>query len=118
MIPGIRLATPEEVEKIASSADLTPTSAVWAWPNPKGDTDVAVFRQCTEIDPMFFAETSGSQRRVLFIWALLNMARANGVREVYCDVDAEGFEDYIETLKKMGAEQTTLKPQFRFKMVL
>ena len=118
MIPGIRLATPEEIEQIKDHADLTPSTRVWAWPNPKGQPDLAVIRNCMEIDPMFFAETSGNQRKALFGWGLFNVIRANGVPEIYCQVDAEGYEDYIEILKKMGAQATTTKPQYRFKVVL
>ena len=118
MIPGIRLATQEEVDKIASKSDLTPTSRVWTWPNEKGDPDLAVIRQCTEVDPIFFGETSGNQRKVLFSWGIFNVLRAMGLTEIYCQVDAEGFEDYIAILEKMGAEKTTTKPQFRFKIPL
>lgn len=118
MIPFIRLANKEELEKIKDKADLTSTCAVWTWPNDRGEPDVAVIRQCVELDPMFFAPTSGNSRKAFFAWGLLNMLRATGVNEVYFDVDAEGFEDYIAILEKMGAVKTTSKPQFRFKLGL
>lgn len=118
MIPGIRLATQEEVEKIKDKADLTPTSAVWTWPNEKGEPDIGVIRQCWEVDPVIFGATSGAQRKALFFWALTNMMRVVGPKEIYFDVDAEGTEDYVAILEKMGAEKTTLKPQYRFKLPL
>lgn len=118
MIPGIRLATQEEVDKIKDRADLTPASAVWTWPKDNGEPDMAVIRACTEIDPMFFSPTSNNQRKVMFAWGIFNVLRAMNTREVYFDVDAEGMEDYISLLEKMGAEKTTTKPQFRFKLVI
>jgi len=117
MIPFIRPATKEEVEPILTKADLTPTSSVWAWPN-KELVDLAVIRQCVEVDPVIFAENSGNQRKAMFFWGLLNMLKATGTNEVYFDVDAENNEAYIEILEKMGAKKTTEKPQYRFKMGL
>lgn len=118
MIPGIRLATQEEVDKIASQADLTPTSVVWSWPNDKGETDTAVIRQCTEVDPVIFAATSGKQRKALYFWVITNMARVMGLREIYFQLDADASKEYVDFIKKLGAEATTTKPQIRYKLVL
>jgi hypothetical protein len=117
MIPFIRVATEAEVESIKSKADLTSATRVWAWPS-KESVDIAVIRQCTEIDPMFFAESSNASRKAFFAWGLMNMLRAQGVSEVYFDIDAEGSESFIQLMENMGAEKTTAKPQFRFKMVI
>src|SRR5690242_13047709 len=115
MIPFIRVASKEEVESVQERADLTPTSRVWAWPNDKGQPDLAVIRQCTEVDPVFFATTSGNSRKAFFFWGVLNMLKAQGVEEVYFDIDAEGTEEYRSILEKMGARTTTAKPQYRYK---
>lgn len=118
MIPPIRPATKEEIETIAAESDLTPTSAVWAWPQEGKLSDMAVVRQCMEIDPMHFAPTSASHRKAFFAWGLFNMLRVSGVNEIYFNIDTEGMEDYISILEKMGAQKTSAKPQYRFKLVL
>lgn len=118
MIPFIRPASEEEVEKIKPTADLTASSAVWSWPSDKGDSDIAVLRQCMEIDPVNFGASAGKQRKHMFFWALCNMLKATGAREIYFNIDAEGSEDYTAVLEKMGATKTTIKPQFRFKLAL
>jgi hypothetical protein len=118
MIPAIRLATEEELKPIADKSDLGPNTVVWAWPNDGKDSDLAVIRSCVELDPMWFAKTSGLQRKALFFWALLNMVKVTGTKEIYFDVDVDGSEEYISILEKMGAKRTTDKPQFRFKLGL
>ena len=118
MIAPVRLATTEEVEKIRESSDLSNATSVWVWPNESKEPDTVVVRSCMEADPMHFGKDSGNQRKALFGWTLFNMLRSNGVREVYFNVDSEGMEDWIAILEKLGAEKTTLKPQYRFKVNL
>lgn len=118
MIPAVRLATPEEVEKIRETSDLTNATSVWVWPNEGKDSDMAVVRNCLEIDPMHFGKDSGHQRKALWGWTLFNMLRSNGVKEIYFNIDAEGMEDFTSILEKMGASRTTAKPQYRFRMNL
>ena len=113
MISPIRLATEEEVKQIAETSDLTASSVVWVW-----DNDKAVIRTALEIDPVHFAPTSGNQRKALFFWALQNMVRVTGTKEIYFNIDAEGTEDYQAVLEKMGAQKTTSKPQYRYKLNL
>jgi len=109
----IRKATLEEVEVFASHADLTPTSDVLTF----GGKDFAVIRNCTEIDPMFFAEDSGTQRRMLFAMNLESILRFQGVREIYFNVPVRD-EKYIKVLETWGASPTSLEPELRFKKVL
>lgn len=116
MIPFIRPGTPEEVEEIRSKSDLTASSTVWSWPNEKATPDTAVIRQCMEIDPVFFSPTASPHRKAFFFWGLCNMLKATGSRELYFNIDAEGSEDYVAVLEKMGAKRTTDKPQLRFKL--
>lgn len=119
MIPEyIRPATEEEVKPIAEGADLTGSTVVWAWPNEKGVCDLAVLRQCMEIDPLHFLGSSGTQRKLMFIWAMCNMLKASGTREIYFNVDVEGGEEWIKFLAKLGASRLNAKPQFRFKLAL
>ena len=117
MIPFIRSASAEEVAKIAEGADLTSTSAVWAWPSDKADPDLAVIRQCMEIDPVVFASTTGNQRKTLMFWSLCNILKASGTREVYFNIDADD-PDYCAIIEKMGAEKVSPKPQHRYKLGL
>jgi hypothetical protein len=118
MLPYIRPATEEEVKPIAEGADLTGSTAVWAWPNEKGVCDLAVLRNCMEIDPVHFFGSQSTQRKMLFFWAACNMLKASGTREVYFNVDAEGSEEYVQFLEKLGASRLNAKPQFRFKLAL
>lgn len=119
MLPAIRLATPEEIKEIAPISDLTPNTAVWAFPNndPEKKPDFAVIRQCWEIDPMIFAEGTSDQRKVLFAWGAFNVLRSMGVPEIYFNIGTS-MEQYIKIIEKMGAERTTTEPQFRFKKAI
>ena len=63
ILDTIRLATPEEVEPITPQMDLTPTSTVVTF----GGKDFAVVRQCTELDPLIFAEDTTDRRKLFFL---------------------------------------------------
>lgn len=112
-----RAATPEEVQTIQDKADLTLTSVVWALPS-KDIADVGVVRNCIELDPVFFAPTSGNSRKAMFFWGIANMLKATGAREIYFNIDADAPEEYKSVLTKLGAVSTTAKPQLRYKLVL
>lgn len=114
----IRSASSEEIESIRDHADLTSTSSVWSWPSEKGQPDIGVIRHCTELDPVFFGETSGNQRKALFFWAVSCMLKATGIRELYFNIDADAPEEYKSILAKLGAQPTTSKPQIRYKLHL
>lgn len=109
----VRLATPEEVDKIAATSDLTPTSTVITF----GGKDFAVVRQCWEIDPMHFAPESNTQRRLIFGMNLETMLRMNGVKEVYFNVPIAD-EKYLKVLETWGASPTSKEPELRLKKVL
>jgi hypothetical protein len=109
----IRKATPEEIETFADRSDLTPTSDVLTF----GGKDFAVIRNCTEIDPMFFAESSGHQRKLLFAMNLESILRFQGVQEIYFNVPVAD-EQYIKVLQTWGATTTSMEPEYRFKKVL
>jgi hypothetical protein len=109
----VRKATPEEIALLADRSDLTPTSDVLTF----GGKDFAVIRNCTEIDPMFFAEDSGNQRRLLFAMNLESILRFQGVQEIYFNVPVADTK-YIKVLETWGASPTSLEPELRFKKVL
>lgn len=109
----IRKATPEEIEKIKDTSDLTAASDVVTF----GGKDFAVLRTCMEIDPMYFAETSNVQRRMIFQMNLETMLRFQGVQEIYFNVPVAD-ETYIKALETWGAKPTSREPELRFKKIL
>lgn len=109
----IRQATPEEIEKIAPTSDLTTVSTVVTM----GGKDFAVVRNCIEIDPMHFADDSSNSRRLLFAMNLETVMRLNGVKEIYFNVPVAD-EKYIKVLNTWGATPTSREPELRFKKVL
>lgn len=115
MLEPIRLATPEEVQSIAETADLTPHSAVYAFDNHKtGKPDLAVVRQCVEIDPMCLAPDSNTARQVAFVWSLQNTLRAFGNTEFYFSVKPSDTE-WLRNISKWGAQQVSTEPELRFR---
>lgn len=109
----IRKATPEEIEQFADRSDLTPHSDVLTF----GGKDFAVIRTCTEIDPMFFAEDSPAQRRMLFAMNLESILRFQGMQEIYFNVPVAD-EKYLKVVETWGASRTSMEPEYRFKKVL
>jgi hypothetical protein len=109
----IRIATPEEIEAIKAHADLTANSTVLAF-----GKDLAVVRQVSEIDPLFFANDSNPKRRLLFMWGLENMLRMVGVPEYYFNLHADDPK-YLATMQEtFGAKPTSTAPEIRFKKSL
>lgn len=109
----IRLATPEEIEKIAATSDLTNASRVVSF----GGKDFAVIRNCIEVDPMYFAEDSSTTRRAIFAMNLETLLRFNDVKEIYFNVPVED-EKYRKVLDTWGAVPTSRSPEIRYKKVL
>lgn len=106
-----RLATPEEVEKIASESDLTATSRVLRF------ADVtAVQRVANEVDPIHFgASTDGAKYR--FFFALKNFLLGYGANEFYFNVPADD-EAYNQLIEHLGAQRMSKVPEFRYKVQL
>lgn len=109
----IRLATPEEVEKIAEGSDITPTSAVLTF----GGKDYAVLRDCHELDPVMFAPESGNQRKMLFLMNLETAMRLRGMTEYYFNVRADD-DSWRHVVETSGAKPISLTPEIRYKKVL
>lgn len=118
MLDPIRLATPEEIESIRAEADLTPRSSVYAMENSKtGKSDLAVIRQCMEIDPLVRAEGSSLSRAAAFVWALEAILRSAGSSEYYAQI-RDTDTDWKQTLVKWGMQPTSTAPEIRFKKLL
>lgn len=107
----IRLATSEEIEKISSQSDLTPTSRVLAM----GDS-LAVWRIANEIDPVYFNSASNSQK-YMFIWGIENILRGSGATEFYFNVPLKDTH-YQQIVEHFGAVPTSKEPEFRYKITL
>lgn len=108
----IRLATPEEIEAIASKSDLGPDCRVMAF-----GKDLAVIRNCYEIDPVHFAEGTPDSRKVAFLWGLENMMRMVGVPHYYFNISPSD-ERWKAIVEHWGASQISTEPELRFKKVL
>ena len=111
MLEKIRLATPEETEKIAAESDLIPTSRVLAMGEMR-----AVWRVANEIDPVFYGDAPDG-RKYKFIWGLENILRGSGATEYYFQVPVTD-EKYLKVVESFGAQRTSKEPEFRFKVTL
>lgn len=107
----IRLATEEEVLKIAETSDLTPTSRVLAM----GDMR-AVWRITNELDPLYFGESSDS-KKYMFVWGLENLLRGSGANEFYFNIGTENTE-FQKIAEHFGATKTSPTPEFRYRINL
>ena len=108
----IRSATIEEIKTIEDEADLTGQSGVLRFGN-----DMAVIRSCTEIDPVFFDSESSYSRKLMFIWGIENILRANGLTEYYFNISPED-KAWKQTVEKYGAKPQSLQPEIRYKKLL
>lgn len=119
----IRLATAEEIEKIASSSDLNPgdiaqsRAEVWAMANGDREPIFGVIRKSIELDPVHIPEGTPDTRKAAFIWGLETGMRMRGVPYYYFNIH-ERDKKWKETCEKFGAEVLSTEPEFRMKKVL
>ena len=113
MVDTIRLATQPEIEEKQHLMDITPASTVITM----GGKDFAVLRNCFELDPVMFDESTGDKRKLFFLTNLETAMRLQGVREVYFNIKADD-EAWMNIAKHWGAEPTSPQPEIRFKKVL
>lgn len=111
VLEKIRLATPEEIEEIAPSADLTPMCRVM-----KMGEMTAVWRVANELDPVFYADAP-DPRKVKFIWGIENIMKGAGLTEFYFNVPV-GDEKYQKIVEHFGAQRTSKEPEYRYKLPL
>lgn len=109
---AIKLATPEQVERIKEQSDLEVGSVVLAL-----GEDLAVVRAVTELNPAFFDEKSTTQRRLMFIWGIENWLRLTNVPAYYFRAHPDN-EAWLKVIKTHGAEQVSTAPELTFKKVL
>ena len=114
----LRLATPEEIEKVRKDGDLTSESIVLAMSHKDLETDLAVVRRCVELDPVYFAETSNTSRRATFIWGIENYLRLQGFPEYYFDVLKSATPEWVNIVEKWGGKCLSTDFRKRYKKVL
>ena len=114
---AIRLATEQEINKIKDTADITLSSRIIAMDNPKGEADIAVIRQCVEVDPVYFSDASATNRRAMFLWGIENILRFQGSPEYYFNISPDD-ESWKKIVEHWGAREIFNTPQQRYKKVL
>jgi|SRR5579859_528615 len=121
MIEPIRRATEEEIAEVMASKESLPinqTCSVVAMSH-KASKTLAVLRATTEIDPLLLGEGTPNNRKLMFMWGLENVLRAQGLQEYFLNIpvgdEAAEIRGVIEAL---GAEKIRLEPQYRYRKVL
>ena len=112
----IRLAKPEEIDKIKEHSDIDAGCSVLALDTHLG-TGLAVRRVCEEIDPLVCPEEWNTKLRAVFIRDIETVMAAQGIPHYYFNVLVED-EKWQEVIKTWGAEQLSTAPEYRFKRVL
>jgi len=114
----IRVATEEEVNKIRDKSDLMPGyTQVLALDNDKGSADLAVVRNCYELNPVIYAEGTNDLRRARFLYSLEERFLGAGVDRYYFMLQADDAH-YIKVAKSWGAEQVSPHAEVRMLKVI
>lgn len=111
-VDTIRLATPEQIEKVLSNSDLNNESAVLSYRE-----NLAVVKKVTELDPMYYAPEESRQQKMLFAWGIGNWLRLNGVQAYYFNVLARD-EEWQKNVETFGAVCISKEPELRYKVKL
>ena len=116
MIQRLRLATPEEIEKIKADSDLDPTCKVLSLDTAMG-TPIAVIRLGIETDPVYYPKEFGAKQIAMFSRDILNYLWAQNVERFYFNIDATDT-NWADHLKAEGCEQVSKIPELRFKRTI
>src|SRR6266478_748146 len=118
MLQHIRLATEEEVNAIRDKSDLMPGhTQVFALDAEQGTPDIAVVRNCFEINPVIYGNGTNDIRRAKFLWALEERLLGAGVDRYYTQIPAED-EHYLKVALHWGAERVSPTPEIRILKVI
>lgn len=109
MLDHIRQATPEEIEAVRESSNLTPMSKVVAMGEIRG-----VWRVAHEIDPVHF-NGAPITKVYKFLWGMENILKGAGVTEWYFNTPADDTE-YGKVLEHLGAKRISKQPDYRWRM--
>jgi hypothetical protein len=114
----IREATPEEIEKIRDKSDLMPgLTRIFALDNDSGGADIAVVRNCVEVNPVIYAEGTNDQRRARFLYSLEERLLGAGVDRFYSQFDATN-EHYLKVAEHWGYERVSPHPEIRMLRII
>lgn len=114
----LRLATAEEISSIKDRSDLMPGhTQIFVLDAEQGTPDIAVVRNCIEVDPVIYGERTNDLRRSRFLWSLEERLLGAGVDRFYFQLDASN-EHYIKVAKSWGAEQVSPHPEVRMLKVI
>jgi hypothetical protein len=112
MLEHIRLATPEEVDKIKDECNLTPMSRVLTM----GDM-FAVWRMANEIDPLI-PNGAPVTKMYRFLWGIENILKGAGVSEYFYNTPADD-PDYHKAIEEhFGAQRLSKQPDYRWRVNL
>ena len=112
----IRLATEEEVKRIADTSDLDATCMVLALDTQAG-TPLAVVRTAIEVDPCYYPPDFNAKMIAIFTRDVETVLAAKGVPKYYFNVkDTDAH--WKEIVKTWGAVEVSTEPEIRFKKVL
>lgn len=118
LIPHIRLATKDEIDKVKEKSDpVLGHTQFLALDSDTGGVDIAVVRNCFEVNPIIYAEGTNDIRRAKFLWGLEERLLGAGIDRYYFQIDSSK-EHYIKTVKHWGAEQVSEVPEFRFLKII
>lgn len=115
MIKRIRVATPEEVEKILTTKDGR-GGTVLALDAPEGIL-YGVIRTAVEVDPILYPEGASIRTKTVFQRDIETVLAAQGVSQYYFNIHCSN-ESMLSVAKTFGAIQQSTEPEFRFVKVL
>lgn len=110
MLEKIRLATPEEIQEIEASSNLTPMSRVL-----KMGEMTAVWRVAHELDPVYF-NNQPVPKMVKFIWGVENILRGSGVTEYYFQTPCTDTHYHKILEEHFGAQRLSKEPEYRWRI--
>ena len=91
--------------------------AVYAEDNGKGAADLAVLRLAPELDPVFFADSSDTRRRAMFVRDLETVLWAQGLPAYYFTAKLSDPE-WNFAVQHWGAQPLFPEPHQRYKKLL
>lgn len=114
----IRIATEAEINSIRDKSDLLPDhTQILAWDNDRGGADLAVIRNCFELNPVIYAEGTNDVRRAKFLFAIEERLLGAGVDRYYFQIDAANAH-YRKVAEHWGGQEVSPQPEIRYLKVI
>jgi len=112
----LRLATEEEIDKIANKSHFTSRYTVFAM-DQKGEPDIAVVREAVMLDPVFFSKDGNIYSKARFMEHLEERLAGAGIPEVYYQISAADIH-WQRIVEAWGAVKVSGEPEFQYKRSL